>query len=152
MSLVFGFCWVYLWWVFLTSWLSEGQSVPTSCFLLCRCGQVVLELVLLCVKGFEAFLLLLFSCLFLVISHYLFVFSDRSWVDLVWLLLPPSPSSLLICWCFLCWWVSSSRRYLGVPSFYPLSFYGRLPPGYGKVHTEPSLICTLPGACGLSSL
>ena len=32
---------------------------PTSCFLFCRCGQVVLELVLLCVKGFVAFL---FSC------------------------------------------------------------------------------------------
>ena len=41
---------------------------PTSCFLLCRCGQVVLELFLPCVQGFEAFLLLLFSCLFLVIS------------------------------------------------------------------------------------
>ena len=41
---------------------------PSSCFLLCRCGKVVLELVLLCVQGFEAFLLLLFSCLFLVIS------------------------------------------------------------------------------------
>ena len=41
---------------------------PTSCLLLCRCGQVVLELVLPCVQGFEAFLLLLFSCLFLVIS------------------------------------------------------------------------------------
>ena len=66
--------------------------------------------------------------------------------------LPPSPSSVFICWCFLCWWVSSTRRNPGVPSFYPLSFYGRLPPGYGKVHTEPSLICTLPGACGLSSL
>ena len=35
---------------------------PTSCFLLCRCGQVVLELVLSYVQGFEAFLLLLFSC------------------------------------------------------------------------------------------
>ena len=41
---------------------------PTSCFVLCRCGQVVLDLVLPCVQGFEAFLLLLFSCLFLVIS------------------------------------------------------------------------------------
>ena len=28
MSLVFGSCWVFLWWVFPTSWLSEGQSVP----------------------------------------------------------------------------------------------------------------------------
>ena len=41
---------------------------PASCFLLCSCGQVVLELVLLYVQGFEVFLLLLFTCLFLVIS------------------------------------------------------------------------------------
>ena len=82
MSLVFGSCWVFLWWVFPTSWLSESLSVPTSCFLLCRSGQVVLELVLLCLQGFEAFLLISFSFLFLVISS-LFVFSDRSWVDLV---------------------------------------------------------------------
>ena len=68
MSLVFGSCWDFLWWFFPTSWLSEGQSVPHSCFLLCRCGQVILELVFLYVQCFEAFLLLLFSCLFLVSS------------------------------------------------------------------------------------
>ena len=28
LSLVFGSCWVFLWWVFPTSWLSDGQSVP----------------------------------------------------------------------------------------------------------------------------
>ena len=28
MSWFFGSCWVFLWWVFPTSWLSEGQSVP----------------------------------------------------------------------------------------------------------------------------
>ena len=39
----------------------------TCCFLWCRCGQVVLELVLQFVEGFEAFLLLLFNRLFLVI-------------------------------------------------------------------------------------
>ena len=69
----------------------------------------------------------------------------------MWFPLPPSPSSLLICWCFLCWWVSSSRRNPGVPSFYPFFFYGRPPPAMG-VGVEPSLIRTLPGACGLSSL
>ena len=67
---------------------------PTSCFLLCSYEQVVLELFLLYVQVFEAFLLVLFSCLFLVISS-LFVFPDRSWVELVWLPLPPSPSSVL---------------------------------------------------------
>ena len=41
---------------------------PTSCFLLCRCGQVVLQLVLPCLQGFEAFLLLLFSYLFSLFS------------------------------------------------------------------------------------
>ena len=106
----------------------------------------MLELVLLCVQGFEAFLLLLFSSLF-----YLFVFSDRSWVDFLWFPLPPSPSSLLICWCFLCWWVSFSRRYPGVPGFYPLFFVVGLLRAMG-VSTEPSLICTLPSSCGLSSL
>ena len=28
MSLVFGSCWDFLWWVLPTSWLSEGHSVP----------------------------------------------------------------------------------------------------------------------------
>ena len=120
--------------------------------LLCRCGHVVLELVLPCVQGFEAFLLLLFSCLFLVFLHYLFVFSDRSWVDLVWLPLPPSPSSLLICWCFLCRWFSSSRRNPGVPNFYPLFFFMVDLLRAMGVRAEPSLIRTLPGACSLSSL
>ena len=41
---------------------------PTSCLLLCRCGQVVLELVLPCIQGFEAFLLLFFSCLFFAVG------------------------------------------------------------------------------------
>ena len=41
---------------------------PTSSLLFCGCEQVVLELVLPCLQGFEAFLLLLFSCLFLVIT------------------------------------------------------------------------------------
>ena len=63
----------------------------------------------------------LFSCSCSVVcSHYLVVSPDRSWVELVWLSLPPSPSSVLSCWCFLCWWVSSSRSYPGVHSFYLL--------------------------------
>ena len=40
----------------------------------------------------------------------------------MWLPVPLSPSSVLICWWFLCWWVSSSRRYPGVHSFYLLFF------------------------------
>ena len=32
LSLVFGSCWVFLWWVFPTSWLSEGQYVPHLLF------------------------------------------------------------------------------------------------------------------------
>ena len=64
---------------------------------------------------------------------------------------PPSPSSLLICWCFLCWCVSSYRKYPGVPHFYILFFMVGLPWAM-VVHTEPSLIRTLPGACGPRSL
>ena len=94
---------------------------PTSCFLLCRCGQGVLKLLLPCVHVFEAFLLVLFSCLFLVISS-LFVFPDKSWVELVCPPLPPSPSFVFICCCFFCWWVLSSRRYPGVQGFYLLFF------------------------------
>ena len=65
----------------------------------------------------------LFSCSCSVVcSHYLVVSPDRSWVVLVWLPLPPSPSSVLSCWCFLCWWFSSFQRYPGVHSFYLLFF------------------------------
>ena len=75
-----GFCWLSVCLLFLVlvgsffggsfppaGYLRVSLS-PTSCLLFCRCGQVVLELVLLCVQGFDGFLLLLFSCLFLVIS------------------------------------------------------------------------------------
>ena len=67
MSLVFGSCWVFGGSFPPAGYLRVSLS-PTSCFLLCRCGQVVLELVLPCVQVYEAFLLLLFRCLFLVIS------------------------------------------------------------------------------------
>ena len=65
--------------------------------------------------------------------------------------LPPSPSSVLICWCFLCWWVPSSRMYPGVPGFYLLFFMVGLPWAM-HVRAKPSLIHTLLGACGLNSL
>ena len=53
----------------------------------------------------------LFSCSCSVVcSHYVVVSPDRSWVEFVWLPLPPSPSSVVICCWYLCWWVSSSRR------------------------------------------
>ena len=64
----FWFFWVFLWWVIPTSWLSEGQSVPHLLFSVVQVWAGLLQLVLPCVQGFEAFFLLLFSCLFLVIS------------------------------------------------------------------------------------
>ena len=83
---------VFLWFLVIVGSFSGGSFPaagylkvslsPNYCFLLCMGEKVVLQLVLLCVQGFEAFLLLLFSCLFLVISS-LFVFPDRSWVELV---------------------------------------------------------------------
>ena len=63
-------------------YLSVSLS-STSYFVLCNCGQVVLELVLLCVQGFKAFLLLLFHCLFLVISPLLSCISRKVQVVLV---------------------------------------------------------------------
>ena len=71
-----GLCWfcVRVWFLVLVETFFVGSFPPagylraslspTSCFLLCRCGQVVLVLVLLCVQRFEASLLLLFICLF----------------------------------------------------------------------------------------
>ena len=136
-----GLCWlcVCLWFLVLFGSFSGGtfspagylriSPSPTSCFLLCSCRQVVLELVLPCVQGFEAFLLLFFSCFFLVISS-LFVFSDRSWVDFVLLPLPPSPffSSYLLVFPllvgFLFQEVSWCSRIL------PTLFCGRPPLGY----------------------
>ena len=64
---VFGF-WFLLGVSFLQVVCLMVTFSPTSCFLFCRCRQVVLELVLPCVQGFEAFLLLLFICLLWVIS------------------------------------------------------------------------------------
>ena len=55
-----------------------------------------------------------------------------SWVELVWLPLPPSPSSVVICWWFLCWWVSRPGRYPGVHSFY-LPFFCDWLDGEGKM-------------------
>ena len=54
-------------WTFPPAGYLKVSLSPTSCFLLCRCGQVVLELVLLYVQSFETFLLVLFCGLFLVI-------------------------------------------------------------------------------------
>ena len=144
MSLGFGSCWVFFWQVF-PSWLSEGQSVLHLLF-------SVLQLWVGCIGagssmctrfcGFSLALVQLF--VFSNFSHYLFVFSYSSWVDLVWLPFPPSPSSVLICWCFLCCCVSSSRRYPGVSGFYPLFFMVWLFGAMG-VHAEPPLIHTVPG-------
>ena len=38
----------------------------------------------------------------------------------MWLTLTPSASSVVTCWWFLSWWVSSSARYTGVYSFHIL--------------------------------
>ena len=63
MSLVFGFCWV-----FPSSWLSEGQSVSHQLSFVVQVWAGCVGAGFPCVQSFEAFLLLLFSCLFLVIS------------------------------------------------------------------------------------
>ena len=65
---------VFLWFLVIVGSFSGGSFPaagylkvslsPNYCFLLCMGEKVVLQLVLLCVQGFEAFLLLLFSGLF----------------------------------------------------------------------------------------
>ena len=127
MSLVFDCYLVFPWWVLPTSWLSEGHSVPhllfsvvqvwTGCVgagssMYTRFWDISLALV-------QWFLLSNFSTVYL----YLWI---NPWLWLVWLPLSPSPSSVLICWWFLCWWVSSSKRYPDVHSFYLLVSPGLL--------------------------
>ena len=82
MSLVFGSFGCFFGGSFPPAGYLRVSLSPTSCFVSCRCGKVVLELVLLYVQGFEAFLLLLFSCLFLVISS-LFSCISREVLDWV---------------------------------------------------------------------
>ena len=55
MSLVFGSCSVFLWWVLPTSWLSEGQSVPHLLF-------SVVQVWAGCVGAGSSMVLRLFSC------------------------------------------------------------------------------------------
>ena len=104
---------------------------PTSCLLLCRCGQVVLELLPLCIQGVEAFLLLFFSCLFLVISS-LFICIFKYVLGGLSVASPPSFtffSSYLLVFpllvSFLFQDVSWCSRLL------PTLFYGRPSQGYG---------------------
>ena len=67
-----------------------------------------------------------------------------SCVELVWLPLPPSPSSVVICWWFLCWWVSSSSRYPGVHSFHlPLPAPNETHPLKGSNSSAASETCSL---------
>ena len=101
-SLIFWVCWswaviyvgslyVFVFWLLLglsfvgpsfhlVNWVRVTPSTM-SCILLCRCGQVMLKLVLLSVCGFEASLLLLFSCLFWVISPLFSCISNQSWIE-----------------------------------------------------------------------
>ena len=136
-----GFCWlcVYLWFLVLVETFF-GWSFPAAGYLRVSLSPTLV----FCCAGvgrlcwrwlFRVYkVLMFFSCSCSVVcSHYLVVSPDRSWVELVRLPLPPSPSSVFICWRFLWRWVSSSRRNPGVPSFYPLFFYGRPSLGYGCV-------------------
>ena len=95
MSLGFDCCWVFLWSVLPPNWLTEGHFIHHICFLLCRWGQVVLKLVLPCVQGFEDSLLLLFSCLFWVISPP-FTWNSRSFVG--WVNVVSTPSFTFCCY------------------------------------------------------
>ena len=72
MSLVFGCCWDFLWWVLPTSWLSEGQSVSHLLYSVVQVWAGCVGAGSSVLQAFEAFLLLLFHCLFLVIS-FLFI-------------------------------------------------------------------------------
>ena len=127
-----GLFWLYicLWFfVLVASFFGESfppagylrvNLSPTSFFVLCRCGEVVLELVLPCVEGLKGFLLLLFSHLFLVISS-LFSYISRSVLGSV--SVSSTPSFTLFCsYMLVLPLLVGCRRYPGVHGFYLLFF------------------------------
>ena len=125
MSLGLNCCWDFLYWVLPSSQMTEVSPPTMSCMLLCRCGQIVSKLILLSLQGYETSLSLLFRCLFWIISP---PFSCNSNLVSV-AFTTPLPSSLIIRWWFLCWWVLSSSRYIGVHSphllFHVISWRGK---------------------------
>ena len=114
----FDYCWVFLWWVLPSSWLTEGHSVHHVLYSVVQMWTVCVEADFsVCTRfwGFSFTLVQLF-----VLSNFstiLLYFQISPGLRLVWLLLPPSPSPFVTFWWFLCWWVSSCSRCSGVHSF-----------------------------------
>ena len=106
MSLGFDCCWVFLWWVLPSRWLIEGHSVHYIFYPVVQMWAVRVEAdSSVCTKfwGFSLALVHLF-----VLSDFStiwFYFQISPELRLVWLPLPFSSSSIVICWWFLCWWV-----------------------------------------------
>ena len=112
---------------FFGFWLLLGLSLVGPSLQLVNWGSLCPPCLVLCCAGMDrlcwSWFFGLYEVLRLLSHSCSVVFPDRSWVELVWLTLPPSPSSAVICWLCLCWWVSSSSRYSGIHSFYLLFFF-----------------------------
>ena len=104
----FDCCWVFLWWVLPLSWLIEGHSVRHVLYSVVQMWTVCIEPdSSVCTRfwGFSVAVVQLF--VLSNFSTYLY-FHISPGLRLVWLPRPYSPPFVVICWWFLCWWVSSS--------------------------------------------
>ena len=81
MSLGFACCWVCLWRVLPTSWLTESHSVHHLLYSVVQVWAGCVEAGSLVCTRFHDSLLLLFSCLFWVISPLFSCISNQSWIE-----------------------------------------------------------------------
>ena len=115
MSLGFDCCWVILSLGLPSNWLTEGHSLYQVLYSVVQVWEgCVGACSSMCTRfwGFSLAIVKLFA-LSNFSTIYLY-FQISPGLRLVWLLLPSSPSSVVICWWFLCWWVSSSSRCTGL--------------------------------------
>ena len=119
MCLGFDCCWVFLWWVLPLSWLIEGHSIYHDLYSVVHMWTDCVESDSSVSSRFWGFSLTLVQLFVLNNFSTIYLYFQISpGLRLVWLLLPPSPFSVVICW-----WVSSSSRYPGVHSFQLLTWF-----------------------------
>ena len=152
MSLVCGCCWVFLWWVFPTSWLSEGQSVP---YVLSSHVQVSAG----CVGAGSSMCTMFWGFSLALVQ--LFVLSNFFTIYLYFQIGPGLTSCGFPSLLHLLLFLSAGVSFVGgfpVPGgilVFPGSTHSFFMVGLLRVmgvRAEPSLIRTLPGSCCLSSL
>ena len=82
MSLGFDCCWVFLWWVLPSNWLTEGHSVYHLLYALVQVWAGCVEAgSFLCIRFREFFLALVQLFVLSKFLHHLVVFPNWSWVE-----------------------------------------------------------------------